>query len=60
MIGGDYMSKKIDIEEFKKHTKHIADMVHEKNESAVEMFYLGVIEYVDRYAKVFEEDTLKS
>lgn len=54
------MSKKIDIEEFKKHTKHIADMAHEKNESAVEMFYLGVIEYVDRYAKVFEEDTLKS
>ena len=54
------MSKKIDIEEFKKHTKHIADIAHEKNEPAVEMFYLGVIAYIDQYAKVFEEDTSES
>ena len=54
------MGRMIDIDEFKRHTKNLADMAKKDNDKVNEGFFNGVLIYVEHYLNVFENINSKS
>ena len=49
------MGNTIDVDEFKVHTANLIKLAKEANDKDSEVFFSGVIDYVDKYVEVFHK-----